>query len=352
MKSILSLGIIGCTLLTLLSVGSCSESKGGLKSSSANLQNKNSSPSLDRFLFRRNGKLGYIDRTGKIVVPAKFDRIDENFSEGLAAVSIGNKWGYIDSMGKVVIPLKFDRTLSFDEGLGAVEIREKWGYVNRTGQIVIPAQFKIPGKFENGFASVNIDDGSTWVTIDKTGKVVPAPSPITVKETKQSERDGLISFDQDNKIGYKDRAGKIVVPAKFDVLGFDRGGFNDGLAPVCLKRKCGYIDNTGKIVVPLKFDLVANKFSDGLAWVNIGKKLGYVNRTGKSVIPARYGPASIGKGVCNDARPCLSGTGIYSFPDFDRGLAIVAIPGVKRVGNQKLSGAGYIDTTGKLLFEF
>jgi WG containing repeat len=350
MKLILNLGIVASLMLTSLSLGSCSESKGGTKSSLANLQSQD--PSLDRFLFRRNGKLGYIDRTGKIVIPAKFDRIDQDFSEGLAAVSIGEKWGYTDPIGKVVIPLKFDQTRSFHEGLGAVKIGDKWGYVDPTGKVVIPARFGTPGNFKNGFAYIFTGSEESSFTIDKTGKVVPTPSSIPEKEGTQGESDKLIPFDQDNKIGYKDRAGKIVVPAKFDRLGFDRGGFNDGLAPVCLNRKCGYIDNTGKIVVPLKFDLVANRFNDGLAWVNIDKKLGYVNKTGRLVIPARYGPASIGKGVCNDVRPCLNGTGINSFPDFDRGLAIVAIPGTKRVSNQKLDGAGYIDTTGKLLFEF
>jgi WG containing repeat len=347
MKSILSLGIIGCTLLTLLSLGSCSELKGGANSSSAKLQSQD--PSLDRFLFRRNGKLGYIDRTGKIVIPAKFDRIDEGFSEGLAAVSIGNKWGYIDQMGKVVIPLKFSQAISFHEGLGSVSIGGKWGYVDPTGKLVITAQFDSPGDFQNGLAYIFTGNEERSFTIDKTGKVVPTPPK---KEISQGESDRLIPFDQDDKVGYKDRNGKIVVPAKFDRLGFDRGGFDNGLAPVCLNSKCGYIDNTGKIVVPLQFDLVANRFKDGLAWVNIGKKLGYVNKTGKLVIPARYGPASIGKGVCNDVRPCLNGTGLDSFPDFDRGLAIVAISGAKRVGNKKMSGAGYIDTTGKLLFEF
>jgi WG containing repeat len=350
MKLILNLGIVASLMLTSLSLGSCSESKGGTKSSLANLQSQD--PSLDRFLFRRNGKLGYIDRTGKIVIPAKFDRIDQDFSEGLAAVSIGEKWGYIDPMGKIVIPLKFDQTRSFHEGLGAVKIGDKWGYVDPTGKVLIPARFGTPGSFKNGFAYIFTGSEESSFVIDKTGEVVPTPSSIPAKENTQGKSDGLIPFDQDNKIGYKDRAGKIAVPAKFDRLGFDRGGFNDGLAPVCLNRKCGYIDNTGKVVVPLQFDLVANRFSDGLAWVNIGKKLGYVNKTGKLVIPARYGPASIGKGVCNDVRPCLNGTGLDSFPDFDRGLAIVAIPGAKQVGNKKLSGAGYIDTTGKLVFEF
>ena len=163
----------------------------------------------------------------------------------------------------------------------------------------------------------------------------------------------MIPFDENNKVGYKDRAGKIVIPAQFDMLGFYRGGFHDGFASVCLNRKCGYIDKTGKIVVLLQFDMVANRFSDGLAWVNIGNKLSYVNKTGKLVIPARYGKADIGKGVCNDSRPCLNGTKfVDAYPDFDRGLAVVAIPGCKQANKKNCNRSGYIDTTDKLVFEF
>ncbi|WP_309732575.1 WG repeat-containing protein [Chamaesiphon sp. OTE_75_metabat_556] len=340
-------------LIAILPLSSCGNNLSSQSSSSSDPVKTATSKNLDRFLFRKNGKLGFVDRTGKIVIPAKFDRIDEGFSKGLASVSINNKWGYIDPMGKIVIPLKFEQAINFHEGLGAVQIGGKWGFVDPIGKIVIPAQLETYGRFDHGLAYIYTGNQERSFTIDKTGKVVATPSPDPAKEATTGGSDQLIPFDENNKVGYKDRAGKIVVPAQFDTLGFDQGGFNDGFAPVCLNRKCGYIDKTGKIVVPLQFDLVANRFNDGLAWVNIGKKLGYINKTGKLVIPARYGKADIGKGVCNDSRPCLNGTKFSdAYPDFDRGLAIVAIPECKQAGKKNCNRSGYIDTTGKLVFEF
>ncbi|EAK1349894.1 WG repeat-containing protein, partial [Campylobacter coli] len=54
-----------------------------------------------------NGKWGFIDKSGKIVIEPKFDGVG-NFSEGLAGVELNGKWGFIDKSGKIVIEPKFD----------------------------------------------------------------------------------------------------------------------------------------------------------------------------------------------------------------------------------------------------
>ncbi len=62
------------------------------------------------FLIKERGKYGYIDRTGRVVIPPQF--VDAgNFSEGLAGVQLskeGHKHGYIDTSGKMVIPPQFE----------------------------------------------------------------------------------------------------------------------------------------------------------------------------------------------------------------------------------------------------
>jgi hypothetical protein len=46
---------------------------------------------------------------------------DEPFSEGLAAVQQGGKWGFVDHQGRLVIPARYDRVKRFSEGLAIVE---------------------------------------------------------------------------------------------------------------------------------------------------------------------------------------------------------------------------------------
>jgi WG containing repeat len=340
-------------------------------------------------LVKTGEKFGYIDRTGKIVISPKFDRA-ENFSEGLATVEIGEKAGYIDRTGKIVISPKFDRAENFSEGLAVVKIGEKFGYIDKVGKLVIPARFDDIDVFQNGIAYVSIDDVRGF--IDRSGNFTAYPTksnsvavaPIT---TAQSNSDELIGFGQNNRVGYMDRQRRIIVQPKFDRVGefreglawvvinkklgyidktgkvtiplrFDdslftrrMGDFDGGLAKVCL-GKCGYIDRTGKIVIPLKFDDVARKFSNGLAWVEIDRRLGYIDRTGKVKIPPQFAYPLIRGADGSEERIRTGDGGPYSAKaDFDRGLAAVMIPGTCGSKN-KCARLAYIDTTGKVVFEF
>jgi hypothetical protein len=46
----------------------------------------------------QKGKYGFIDNTGRVVIPFRYSAADK-FSEGLANVRVGEKWGYIDETG-------------------------------------------------------------------------------------------------------------------------------------------------------------------------------------------------------------------------------------------------------------
>ena len=62
-----------------------------------------------------NGKYGYMDKAGKLVITPQYEQAG-SFSEGLAAVQVGGKWGYIDTKGNLVIQPQFTSADSFSEG--------------------------------------------------------------------------------------------------------------------------------------------------------------------------------------------------------------------------------------------
>ncbi len=83
--------------------------------------------------------MGFCYLTGKEVIPCRYNRVGR-FSEGLAAVDAEGKWGFIDKGGQMVIPALFEvgyETPIFSEGLVAVQQAGKWGFADRTGNMVI-----------------------------------------------------------------------------------------------------------------------------------------------------------------------------------------------------------------------
>ena len=126
-------------------------------------------------IFRKFKGYGCIDKTGKEVIPCKYDEIDA-FSEGLAKVELDGKYGYIDKSGKEVIPCRYDYTFDFSEGLAEVRLDGKYGYFDKSGKEVIPCKYDDilyhePGYFSEGLAEVRLDDFH-WAWIDKKGKEV------------------------------------------------------------------------------------------------------------------------------------------------------------------------------------
>jgi len=81
----------------------------------------------------RKQNCGYIDRTGKLVLQPPLSPSEKDcatawgdFSEGLSRWKFGKKYGFIDRTGKVVIEPKYDLTFHFSDGLAAVKIGDKW----------------------------------------------------------------------------------------------------------------------------------------------------------------------------------------------------------------------------------
>jgi hypothetical protein len=69
------------------------------------------------------------------------------FSEGLAAVSFKNKYGFINRRGKLVLPAIFDGAGSFAEGLAPAAAGRRRVLIDKNGKVV--KEFP-PGKASGG----------------------------------------------------------------------------------------------------------------------------------------------------------------------------------------------------------
>ncbi len=63
----------------------------------------------------------------------------------------GDKWGYSTASKQVIIEPAFAEAGWFSEGYAAVKIGNRYGYINKTGKLVIPAKFTVAKPFRKGY---------------------------------------------------------------------------------------------------------------------------------------------------------------------------------------------------------
>jgi WG containing repeat len=222
-----------------------------------------------------NEKCGYIDTTGKLVIPAKFDSAS-NFYQGLALIKTNGKWGYIDRTGNIAIAPQFDRASSFYDGLAIVQSKGKQGFIDRTGKPVIPLKFHSVSLFQDGLALVKFN--GKYGYIDLTGKFVIPPQFAVADDFHE----GVARIDGgSNGVYFIDRAGRRITKpgqlssafaAQDGLIGVSKTDRPDG------KELWGFIDLSGKQIIPFKFDGM-DSFQEGLAVVVVNDKYGYIYRS-------------------------------------------------------------------------
>ena len=168
----------------------------------------------------------------------------------------------------------------------AVEENGKWGYIDRNGNWIIRPQFVLAQDFLNTGIAAVIDD-SGWVYIDKKGNHVIRPFIFDNGPDYFSE--GLARFTVNERFGYFDQYGKIVIPPLFNYA----RPFCGGLAAVCeggeIKHegehstwfggRWGFINKKGEIIVPFIYDQVED-FRDGQTRVRSGHEWKIINTKG------------------------------------------------------------------------
>ena len=192
-------------------------------------------------LAQLEGKWGLFSLTGDEIVPCKYDDLLE-YTDGLAAAELDGKYGFIDNQGREIIPFVYDDATSFHEGMARVGkgnlLDRRYGYVNREGQEVISCKFLFAADYSEGLASVYTEDEEE-LFIDKKGQVI-----ITSEYYVAGNFDhGLAKIEENDKFGLIDKTGSVIVPCIYDGL----GSFEQGVAVV---SKSPTADFTPDVVLP------------------------------------------------------------------------------------------------------
>jgi len=274
--------------------------------------------SLARATEDEHGSVGFIDPSGKVVIPPTFD-FGLDFSGGLAAVRRKGKWGYVDRDGRPCVNFRFNFAESFSEGFAAVAMQRgdqlQWGYISPRGQLMIEAHFLCAGSFSEGLAPVLVEkhdrrhEDARWGYINTQGKFVILPrysaarpfahgravvqigerwaiisrSGRTVSDHVISASgfkfcDGLLRVRVDSKWGYIDPEGKFAIPPHFEAA-YDA---SEGLAVVRSKGRFGALDSRGAVAIEPTFDSLVISFRKGVIGAK-GKRWHLLDSSGESI---------------------------------------------------------------------
>ena len=127
-----------------------------------------------------------------------------DITENMAWVRDDNgKYGFIDQAGELVIPCKWNNVKSFCDGFAAVRNDDgKWGYVDKSGSLVIPCTWNDADSFSRSNKEARVkDDNNMYCYIDQTGVIVRRFSirsfrlletdlTANVKETRKQDING------------------------------------------------------------------------------------------------------------------------------------------------------------------
>ncbi len=113
--------------------------------------------------FENEGKWGYKNASGQVLIKPQFDMANDFSPEGIAAVVDDKGWAYINEKGETVIrPFVIDNGPDyFKQGLARFRINNKFGFFDRKGKIIIGSQFDFALPFHEGLAAICVDAKKT-----------------------------------------------------------------------------------------------------------------------------------------------------------------------------------------------
>ncbi len=239
----------------------------------------------------RDGKCGFINTKGEIVIPLEYSTATSFTENGLAIVSKSGLYGFINMQGEVVIPLKYEQVSAFSEGLACVKWNDRYHYIRPDGTQAFKDDFARARSFSNGMAYV-----VKWSGPVSDSSFINLNGAVMFESSYQYDfgsfsAQGLCTRSKGiDDYGFVDQRGNVVIPAHWDYAwAFDE----NNLARVKDHQgRVGMIGLDGSIVVDCEYQHI-NTGRDGLYQVRLNDKYGMIDMQGNVLIECVYDDLSL-----------------------------------------------------------
>lgn len=278
------------------------------------------------FGVKLNGLMGFVDNKGNSITPVKYKKItpfmngaawaflkDDRFADmflitregekiavhgqpgnfapiGIAVVGYDPKDPYflVTKSGRIIKGQdgnNFEWVGPYTDGMIPVRDKTSAYFIDLNGNVLSKKKYSSVNAYYDGVAWVSdLTDASAYggepfYGIDKNEKA------ITDKYGRFDHfSEGLAAVKKDDKWGFINTKGKMVIKAKYDEV----ENFTNGFAEVKINEKWGYINTSGKEITKMKYS-TTQPFCNGFAQVgDFSNNRGYINTAGDEIIPIRY----------------------------------------------------------------
>ncbi len=296
---------------------------------------------------RDEWKYGYIDKRGNPVIPLMYDLLtrpsegiitymkgrevgilnargarlisEKYFPRGLRKVYLNGRYGYINPKGEIVVPIKYEKVENLAEDFFSFLYKGKEGVlVPYTNKIIVPS-----GVYDEimylKYDFFYVKRNSKMGLIDTAGNVVVAPEDY---DTIYDFIGRIAKVCKGEKYGVLNREGVLIVPTIYDEIavlknGYIRGTQNDEYFPIGEKEEtffshkfisdslsdlCVVVSDGKSQILDVKsgehlngkdYDYVGIRlYEEDLVMLSDNKRpkhYGFINiRKGKEVIPIRF----------------------------------------------------------------
>ena len=235
--------------------------------------------------------IGFVDADDKWVIKPQYKEIDFDFgfkeSPLFWVKNKSNKVGFINESGKEVVPCKYDEASSFEKGYSIIKIKvsdfvSKHGLIDSTGKEVISPSY---GRLEyypvDKVLVAGKEATSELGLLDMNGKVL---IPFQYEFWSKSISKGIWPVGKNNISGVVNLKNEIIVPFSYEMIESYSNDAN--LASAKKGGKHGAINRRGEVVIPFIYD---DTWVTG-EYIAVKKdgKWGLVDASNKSVLPIEY----------------------------------------------------------------
>lgn len=224
-----------------------------------------------QYLINESGIIHITEQGVPVFEEEGFDDIG-SLGDNLIPIKTDNKWGYVDTDGALIIYPEYSYSHVFQDGYCIIGNNGKYGVIDKSNSLIIDVIYDGIEYWESSAWIVSVHSKKGYISPDRTWNIEPQYDKIIplndnligVGKIKEPETYHVSHWTPDMVYGIIDKSEKIICNIEYEFI----SRFSNKRALIQKNNKYGYINDRGQIIIPLKYDK-AVEFCNGTAIVGV-----------------------------------------------------------------------------------